>query len=81
MKVNAVISDILKASMYGIVDTLGTKDGLYYHGRILNAIQAGDGLRAESLMEEHVERTIRRLKRKQGGDGKSLARRKLDGKA
>jgi GntR family transcriptional repressor for pyruvate dehydrogenase complex len=73
IKVNAVITDILKVSMYGIVESLGTRDGLYYHRRILDAIKAGDGPRAESLMEEHVERTILRLKRKQG--------RKTDGKA
>ncbi len=79
MKVNAVITDILKVSMYGIVDSLGTKDGLHYHRRILDAIKAGDGPRAESLMEEHVERTIRRLKRNKGGDSKSRAGRKLDG--
>jgi GntR family transcriptional repressor for pyruvate dehydrogenase complex len=81
MKVNAVITDILKVSMYGIVGSLGTKDGLYYHRRILDAIKDHDGPRAESLMEEHVERTIRRLKRKQGGNRKSSAGRKTDGEA
>ena len=75
MKVNTVITDILKVSMYGIVDSLGTKDGLHYHRRILDAIKARDESRAELLMEEHVERTIRRLKRKQSGDRKVLARK------
>jgi GntR family transcriptional repressor for pyruvate dehydrogenase complex len=81
VKVNAVITDILKVSMYGIVDLLGTKDGLNYHRRILDAIKAQDGPLAESLMEEHVERTIRRLKYKRGGDQKSHAGRKMDGKS
>ena len=81
MKVNAVITDILKVSMYGIVGSLGTKDGLNYHRRILDAIKARDGPRAESLMEEHVERTILRLISKRGGDRKSRAGRKVDGKA
>ncbi len=81
VKVNAVITDILKVSMYGVVDLLGTKDGLNYHRRILDAIKAQDGPRAESLMEEHVERTIQRLKCMRGGDRKSRAGRKLDGKA
>ena len=81
VKVNAVITDILKVSMYGVVDLLGTKDGLNYHRRILDAIKAQDGPLAESLMEEHVERTIRRLKYKRGGDQKSHAGRKLDGKS
>jgi len=78
MKVNAVITGILKVSMYGIVDSLGTRDGLYYHRRILDAIRAHDGVLAESLMEEHVERTIRRLKYKQGGDRRSRAGRKTE---
>ncbi len=78
IKVNAVITDILKVSMYGIVDSLGTKDGLYYHRRILDAIKARKGSRAESLMAEHVERTIQRLK--QAGNLKSSAGRKTRGK-
>jgi GntR family transcriptional repressor for pyruvate dehydrogenase complex len=81
MKVNTVITDILKVSMYGIVDSLGTWDGLHYHRKILDAIKAGDGALAESLMEEHVERTIRRLKRKRGLDQKTHSGRKIDGKA
>lgn len=79
IKVNAVITDILKVSMYGIVDSLGAKDGLQYHRSILDAIKARDGVRAEALMEEHVERTIRRLKRKHGGDARSHAGRNTDG--
>ena len=81
IKVTTVLTDILRVSMHNIVDSLGSRDGLYYHRRILDAIKARDGSRAESLMEEHVERTIRRLKRKHGGDGKSLAGRHLDDKA
>jgi GntR family transcriptional repressor for pyruvate dehydrogenase complex len=81
MKVNAVITDILKVSMYGIVDSLGTKDGLHYHRKILDAIEAGDGLRAEALMEEHVERTIQRLKSKKGADRKLRAGELTDGRA
>jgi len=78
IKVNAVITDILKVSMYDIVGSLGSRDGLYYHRRILDAIKAQDGPLAESLMEVHVERTIQRLKRKRGGDRKSRAGRKTD---
>ncbi len=80
IKVNAVITDILKVSMYGIVDSLGTKDGLYYHRKILDAIKARKGSRAESLMAEHVERTVLRLKRKQAGLRKAPVGRKTRGK-
>ncbi len=80
IKVNAVITDILKVSMYGIVDSLGTKDGLYYHRKILDAIKARKGSRAESLMAEHVERTIQRLKGRKAGGRKAPAGRKTRGK-
>jgi GntR family transcriptional regulator, transcriptional repressor for pyruvate dehydrogenase complex len=79
MKLNAVITDILKVC--GIVGSLGTRDGLYYHRRILDAIKARDGPRAESLVGEQVEHTIRRLKCKHGGDRKSCTWRKTDGEA
>jgi GntR family transcriptional repressor for pyruvate dehydrogenase complex len=62
MKVNAIIADILKDSMYGIVESLGPRDGLYYHRKILDAIIDRNVPLAENLMEEHVERTIQRLK-------------------
>ena len=80
IKVNAILTDIMKLSMYGIVGELGVKDGLFYHRRILDAIKAGDQHVAESLMEEHVERTIRRLKRKHAADRRSRAGKELDGK-
>lgn len=75
MKVNAVIADILKISMYDIVESLGPKDGLYYHRKILDAIINRDVPLAETLMEEHIERTIRRLKRKRDGDRVSIRER------
>lgn len=80
MKVNAIIADILKISMYGIVESLGPRDGLYYHRKILDAIIDRDVPLAETLMEEHIERTIRRLKRKRDEDkvftpeGKGIAK-------
>ncbi len=66
MKVNAIIADILKVSMYGIVEWLGPKDGLYYHRKILDAIINRDAPLAELFMEEHIERTIQRFKREHG---------------
>jgi len=62
IKVNTIIRDILNASMEGIVRALGIRDGLHYHRQILQALQARDASKAEQLMREHVERTIKRLK-------------------
>jgi GntR family transcriptional repressor for pyruvate dehydrogenase complex len=62
IKVNDIIKSILSASMDRIVSSLGVSDGLSYHRRILDAIKAHKVGLAESLMEEHLLRTIRRLK-------------------
>jgi GntR family transcriptional repressor for pyruvate dehydrogenase complex len=66
IKVNDIIKSVLGASMDGIVGALGVDDGLLYHKKILDAIKARDAALAESLMEEHVTRTIKRLATKKG---------------
>jgi GntR family transcriptional regulator, transcriptional repressor for pyruvate dehydrogenase complex len=65
-KVNNIIKDILGVSMEGIVESLGVRDGLYYHRKILDAIKARDSAKAESLMAEHIVRTMERLKKEKG---------------
>jgi len=62
VKINSVVRDALSRSMERIVGALGTDDGLSYHGRILKALESHDSRLAGSLMEEHVARTIERLK-------------------
>ncbi|MDR1315775.1 MAG: FadR family transcriptional regulator [Spirochaetales bacterium] len=67
IKVNSIIKSTLSASMTGIVQALGPRDGLLYHKKILDAIRARDTKEAVRLMDEHVVRTIERL---QAGRGK-----------
>jgi GntR family transcriptional repressor for pyruvate dehydrogenase complex len=67
VKVNSVILDVLSASWEEIVHALGTRDGLHYHHRILKALKARDAVAAVALMEEHITRTIDRLKEKTTG--------------
>jgi GntR family transcriptional repressor for pyruvate dehydrogenase complex len=67
VKVNLIIRDILSASWAQIVRTLGTRDGLRYHPRILDAVKARDAGTAVALMEEHISRTIDRLKEERKG--------------
>lgn len=62
IKINDIIKSILINSMDNIVASLGVEDGLNYHRWILDAIEARDCERAKSLMEEHIDRTIKRLK-------------------
>jgi DNA-binding FadR family transcriptional regulator len=66
IKVNNVLRSILEVSMENIVSTLGMEDGLHYHRLIINAIRARDAQEAESIMQEHVDRTIVRLKAEAG---------------
>jgi GntR family transcriptional repressor for pyruvate dehydrogenase complex len=61
IKINSIIKSTLSASMAGIVQALGSRDGLFYHRKILDAIKARDEGLAVRLMDEHVVRTIERL--------------------
>jgi DNA-binding FadR family transcriptional regulator len=66
IKVNNVLHTILEISMDNIVTTLKMVDGLHYHRLIIDAIKARDAQAAESIMQEHVDRTIVRLKAEAG---------------
>ena len=62
IKVNNVLRSILEISMENIVSTLGMQDGLHFHRLIIDAIRARDPRAAESIMQEHVDGTIVRLR-------------------
>jgi GntR family transcriptional regulator, transcriptional repressor for pyruvate dehydrogenase complex len=62
IKVTDIIRRILTVSMENVVSALGVKDGLSYHKRIIEAVRARDPAQAERLMEEHVVRTIERVR-------------------
>ncbi|MBM7583402.1 GntR family transcriptional repressor for pyruvate dehydrogenase complex [Caldicoprobacter guelmensis] len=61
VKVNYVIRDILSVAMDYIVQYLGTRDGLYYHEKIISSIKDKDVERAQKFMAEHIEETIRKI--------------------
>jgi GntR family transcriptional repressor for pyruvate dehydrogenase complex len=65
IKINDFIKTLLSASMDDIVFNLGVVDGLHYHRKILDAIESRDTELAQSLMKDHIDRTIVRL-RKEG---------------
>jgi GntR family transcriptional repressor for pyruvate dehydrogenase complex len=67
IKVYSIIKNTLSASMVGIVQALGPKDGLFYHRKILDAIKIRDACEAVRLMDKHILRTIERLRREAPG--------------
>ncbi|HUV06318.1 MAG TPA: FCD domain-containing protein [Spirochaetia bacterium] len=66
MKITRIIRDTLSVSMENIVRTFGTHDGLSYHRKLIKAIEARAVKLAESILEEHVSRTIQRLRAEEG---------------
>jgi hypothetical protein len=48
--------------MENIVSVLGMQDGLHYHRLIIEAVRARNAEAAENIMQEHIIRTIERLK-------------------
>jgi DNA-binding FadR family transcriptional regulator len=62
IKVNNVLRSVLSVSMENIVSTLGMRDGLHYHRLLIEAVRSRNAREAERLMEEHVVRTIKRLR-------------------
>lgn len=65
IKVNAIIHDMLKTAMEEIVSVSGSEGGLYYHGRILEAIKRMDGKTAAEIMQAHIDVTIERIRQNQ----------------
>ena len=66
IKVNNVLRSVLSVSMENIVSTLGIGDGLHYHRLLIEAVRSRNAPEAERLMEEHVVRTIERLRSEAG---------------
>ncbi|MGE5255511.1 MAG: FCD domain-containing protein [Hyphomicrobiales bacterium] len=62
IKVNNVLRSVLSVSMENIVRSLGMRDGLHYHRLLIEAVRSRNAPEAERLMEEHVVRTIERLR-------------------
>ena len=58
---NNIIKDLLNISMKDIVSSLGTESGIYFHKRILEALEQSDSKKAREVMEEHVTNTMLRM--------------------
>jgi len=55
IRANFVIKDFFRNHMVDVVDAMGTGPGLYYHEKIIQAIEEKDRKKARSLMKKHLE--------------------------
>ncbi|MDK2902913.1 MAG: GntR family transcriptional regulator, transcriptional repressor for pyruvate dehydrogenase complex [Clostridiales bacterium] len=53
-----ILNDILETAMTDIVKRLGFKLGIYYHTKLVEAIERHDSEQAKKIMKEHVNKTI-----------------------
>ena len=53
-----ILREILSTAMEQIVEHLGSDIGIYYHGKLLEAIEARDVKRTKDIMREHVQKTL-----------------------
>lgn len=53
-----ILNDILETAMTDIVKRLGFKLGIYYHTKLVEAIEHQDSEQAKKIMKEHVNKTI-----------------------
>jgi GntR family transcriptional repressor for pyruvate dehydrogenase complex len=63
IKVYDLLNEMLSTAMKDIVRLLGRKIGLTYHRKIIDALKRGDKAECESIMEEHIEATIRAVRK------------------
>jgi GntR family transcriptional repressor for pyruvate dehydrogenase complex len=63
IKVYDLLNEILSTAMKDIVRLLGRKIGLTYHRKIIDALKKGGKAECESIMEEHIEATIRAVRK------------------
>lgn len=57
-KANFLMKDYLKETMSEIIKTMGSEDGIRYHGEIIEAIENKDKERAKELMEKHLDNNL-----------------------
>lgn len=55
IRANFVIKDFFRDHMVKVVEAMGTEPGLYYHEKIIQAIENKDRKEARQLMEKHLE--------------------------
>lgn len=55
IKIYSIINDVMENAFEKIVLARGSQSGLYYHSRLVEAFERGDGSAARAVMEEHMQ--------------------------
>lgn len=55
IKATFLIKDFFRDHLIKVVEGMGTESGLYYHGKIIQAIEDKDRKKARQLMKKHLE--------------------------
>lgn len=58
IKTYAIISDIYTSHMRRMVGSMGGQDGVFYHKKIVEAVEAHDTCRARAYMLEHISKNL-----------------------
>lgn len=61
-KANYLLKDYLEECMIEIVKAMGSEGGLYYHEKIIEAIENKDSKLAKKLMEKHLDSNLNYIK-------------------
>ena len=56
IKVNTILKEVFSESMLKVIERMGCESGVFYHKRILEAIECHDGQTAMELMREHIKK-------------------------
>jgi DNA-binding FadR family transcriptional regulator len=62
IKVYSIINDMMETEMVDTVDIVGLEDGLYYHKKILDEIEARDADLSAKCMLEHLQNAYNKVK-------------------
>lgn len=63
IRVTSILHDILEAAMEEAVYIVGYEDGIYYHSQIIESIKGRDPEKAASIMKQHIDNVIIKLKK------------------
>lgn len=56
IKTNQILRDVLETSMEDVIDKMGCEYGVYYHTKLVQAIEAHDEEQAADVMKEHIQK-------------------------